>query len=125
MKKRQVLNICILFVIIFILVSLVFPEINYSKDLGLGDLNQYVDQPNARTPVKFRGMVNTIISIIQTAGSIISVIVLIIIGMRYMFSSVEEKAEYKKTMIGYMIGCIMVFSLVNLLGIIYDIATKI
>ena len=39
-----------------------------------------------------------------------------------MFSSIEERADYKKTMMGYIIGCVMVFALTNLLSIVYNIA---
>ena len=38
---------------------------------------------------------NQIITILSTVGSIASVIVLIILGLKYMMGSAEEKAEYK------------------------------
>ena len=38
-----------------------------------------------------------------------------------MIGSVEERAEYKKTMGPYVIGCIMVFAISNLLTLIYNI----
>ena len=88
---------------------------------GLGDLNSYAQEPGT-TPTEFRQKANRVIGIIQVSGSIFSVIALIAIGIRYMFSSIEEKAEYKKTMIGYMIGCIMVFCLTNILAFVYDLA---
>lgn len=61
---------------------------------------------------------NVIIGGIQLIGSIISVIVLILLGIKYMTGSVEEKAEYKQTMIPYLIGAIMLFAITNLLAII-------
>ena len=64
---------------------------------------------------------NTIIGIIQFLGSFASVIVLIIIGIKYMTGSVEEKAEYKKTLFPYLIGAILVFTLTNILAIINNI----
>ena len=45
-----------------------------------------------------------IISGIKIFGIIVSVIVLMIMGIKYMTGSIEEKAEYKKTMIPYLIG---------------------
>ena len=50
-----------------------------------------------------------IISIISTVGVVIAVIVLLIIGIKYMMGSASEKAEYKKTMIPYLIGAVLVF----------------
>lgn len=87
----------------------------------LGNLDDYA-QPSSSDPEEFRQKANKVIGVIQVCGSIFSVIALIAIGIRYMFSSIEEKAEYKKTMIGYMIGCIMVFCLTNILAFIYDLA---
>lgn len=87
----------------------------------LGNLDDYA-QPSSSDPTEFRQKANRVIGIIQVCGSIFSVIALIAIGIRYMFSSIEEKAEYKKTMIGYMIGCIMVFCLTNILAFVYNLA---
>ena len=39
-----------------------------------------------------------------------------------MMGSVEEKAEYKKTLLPYVIGASMVFAASSLVSIIYNIA---
>ena len=65
---------------------------------------------------------NNIIKVIQMIGSIVSVVTLIAMGIKYMVGSIEEKAEYKKTMLPYVIGAIMVFSITNLVCFIFDIA---
>lgn len=61
---------------------------------------------------------NKIIGGIQYLGSIISVIVLIIIGIKYIIGSTEEKAEYKETMVPYVIGAVFVFAVSNILAAI-------
>ena len=61
---------------------------------------------------------NVIIGGIQLIGSMVSVIVLIIIGIKFIVGSAEEKAEYKQEMIHYIIGAVMLFSISNILGII-------
>lgn len=68
--------------------------------------------------VKDKG--NVIIGGIQFIGTIISVIVLIIIGIRFIYGSVEERAEYKESLKPYLIGAIMLFSTTNLLAIISE-----
>ena len=50
-----------------------------------------------------------IVSIITTVGIIVAVIVLLILGIKYMMGSASEKAEYKKTMIPYLVGAILIF----------------
>lgn len=64
---------------------------------------------------------NIIIGGIQFIGSIVSVIALILIGIKFIVGSAEERAEYKESMKPYIIGAILVFSTANLLGIISEI----
>lgn len=64
-----------------------------------------------------------VLGIINTIGVVASVIVLMILGIKYMVGSVEEKAEYKKSMLAYVIGAVMVFGITTIANIIYTIAT--
>ncbi len=52
---------------------------------------------------------NQIIGILTTVGVVVAVIVLLILGIKYMMGSASEKAEYKKTMIPYLVGAILIF----------------
>lgn len=63
-----------------------------------------------------------IIGIIQVVGSIAAVAVLVVLGIKYMMGSTEEKAEYKKTMMPYLIGAVLIFAAANLAGLIYKFA---
>ena len=62
---------------------------------------------------------NQIITIVSTIGSIASVIVLVVLGLKYMMGSAEEKAEYKKTLMPYVIGAALVFAASAISGIIF------
>lgn len=64
-----------------------------------------------------------IVGTIQVIGVVVSVVALIIIGLRYMFGSVEDKANYKETMIPYIIGVVMLFTITTLLQILYNFVT--
>ena len=50
-----------------------------------------------------------ILGIVQLVGSIAAVVVLVVLGIKYMMGRAEEKAEYKKTMIRYLVGAILIF----------------
>lgn len=52
---------------------------------------------------------NQIIGIITTVGVVVAVVVLLILGIKYMMGSASEKAEYKKTMIPYIVGAALIF----------------
>ena len=64
-----------------------------------------------------------ILGYIQVVGMIVAVIGIAIIGLKYMFSSVEGKAEYKKTMMPYIVGCFMLMGTSIVIGIIKSVAT--
>ena len=50
-----------------------------------------------------------IVSIITTIGIIVAIIELLVLGIKYMMGSAAEKAEYKKTMIPYLVGAVLIF----------------
>lgn len=66
-----------------------------------------------------------IIGTLQVLGTIASVVALIIIGIKYMYGSVEEKAEYKENLKPYVIGCSLLLVISNVAGIIYKFAVAI
>ena len=68
---------------------------------------------------------NAVIQVLSVVGSILSVIVIVVLGIKYMLGSVEEKAEYKRTLIPFLIGAIFIFAASTIAGIVYQVAIKI
>ena len=68
---------------------------------------------------------NKVIGILQVVGILVSVIVLMIIGIKYMMGSAEEKSEYKKTFIPYIVGALLVFAASAFAKMIYEWVTGI
>ena len=62
---------------------------------------------------------NNILGIIQAVGTLVTVGTLMVLGIKYMTGSVEERASYKKSMVPYIVGIIILFSAVNLTAIVY------
>lgn len=60
-----------------------------------------------------------LVSIITSIGVIVSVISIAVLGVKYMLGSVEERAEYKKTLMPYFIGATLVFGASTIAQIIY------
>ncbi len=75
---------------------------------------------NATNAVK--GLGNNILGIVSTGASVLAVIILIVLGVKYMMGSAEEKAEYKKTLLPYFIGAIFVFGAGLISSIIFNFA---
>lgn len=94
-----------------------------ARQTGVINPNDYKpdNTKEAQNSEELAKMGNTIIGFLQILGSILSVAVLAVLGVKYMVGSVEERAEYKKNMMPYIIGAVMVFAITNLLKIIVDI----
>ena len=61
-----------------------------------------------------------VLHILAIVGSGLSIIFLICLGIKYMLGSIEEKAEYKKTMLPYLVGAIFVFGASSIAGVVYN-----
>ena len=78
---------------------------------------------NAATAVK--GFGNNILGMVSTGASVLAVIILIVLGIKYMMGSAEEKAEYKKTLMPYVIGAGLVFAASSIAQIVYSFMEKV
>ena len=92
-------------------------------DESLGDLDQY--KGTTMDSKKLEHMGKGILSVIQVIGTVLSVVILIIIGIKYMLGSVEEKADYKKTMMPYIYGTLFLFAGSQIPQIIYEFVKNI
>lgn len=119
--KKTIKIISILFLLIMIIFSI---TTNVQADI---DINP--KQYNPGIPTKQEGgraitMAGKILGIVRNCGVIVSVIALTIIGLKYMFGSLDEKANYKENMVPYIAGCALVAACTIIPSIIYSIATK-
>lgn len=64
-----------------------------------------------------------ILSAVTTAGIVLSVIMLAVLGVKYMMGSAEEKAEYKKSMMPYLIGAVLIFAASTIATAVYNLAS--
>ena len=62
----------------------------------------------------------SLVGILQVVGIVLSVIVLIVLGIKYMLGSAEEKSEYKKSMIPYIVGAALIFAASIFANVIYQ-----
>ena len=105
--------------ILLVLLLIIFFISNVSNAL---DTSYY--RPTALTSSdtsKIADMAGTVLGIIRNVGIITSVVILTIIGLKYMFGSLEEKANYKENMIPYIVGCFLLASTTTIPSIVYEI----
>ena len=117
MKKKIGMKNIIISLIIMLIIML--PSMAFASDMTNGvninrGLSNIVEGPG-----------NTILGIIRVFGIVASVAVLMVLGIKYMLGSVEEKAEYKKSLPIYFIGCFLVFGISAFLNVIYNLIEEI
>ena len=77
-------------------------------------------QVSALTPKEIKGTAkNTtaiskagqnIVGVLQAVGIVLSVVMLSVIGIKYLMGSAEEKADYKKSLMPYVVGAALIFT---------------
>lgn len=117
MKNKTILK---LIIICIILISIFVPRVNATINPGdykPGDLTS----ADYYVPFKFAG---TILNAITIVGVVIAVVMVMVLGIRYMMGSVEQRAEYKKTMMPMLIGAILLFTTSTIVSIIYNLVSQ-
>ena len=121
--------------IILIMLSMMFGQMNvvYCRQVeGAGDGTQSSKtiHPDTYKPtveddsLKFNDKVRVILGIIRAIGIVLSVVVLMIIGIKEMTGTVEEKSIIKQALPGYILGVVLVVAMTTLPSIIYEWASK-
>ena len=63
-----------------------------------------------------------IMGMIRNIAAIAAVIIIMVLGVKYMLGSVEEKAEYKKSFMPLIIGIVLVVSATTIAAFIFNMA---
>lgn len=115
--KKKIFKVSLVIILIQILFAIICMNTGKVTAFGVEDFTG--TKVISSEPVDFG---NQIITVLTTIGVSTSVIVLIILGLKYMMGSVEEKAEYKKSMKPYVIGAFLVFAASTIAGVIFNVA---
>lgn len=109
----------IITITLMVLMFTSFVNIAYADDIDPDDFKDIYNQSGTSTLSNKTGQ---IINIVQIAGTGISVIALIVLGIKYILSSPNEKATVKEQLIPYVIGAIIFFAASNLVAIVIGFA---
>ena len=129
MKKRIVLLILlILFINVIGCCNNVFAKGTKMEDLiGAKSPMKKVSTPD-ETGEKGSGIIggiNTVIGLLQLAGSGISIIVVTLLGVKYILASPADKADVKKSITPIIIVCALLFAGVKIVATVMDFSTKV
>lgn len=63
-----------------------------------------------------------LMGLIQIAGMVVAVIIIAVLGIKYLMGSTQEKAKYKEIMMPYLIGAILLFAAPTIANMVYEFA---
>ncbi|MBR6504215.1 MAG: hypothetical protein IKT41_00585 [Clostridia bacterium] len=66
-----------------------------------------------------------VLGFVRNIGAIVSVLGIAVLGLRYMWGSLEQKANYKETMFPFIIGIAMTVGVTVIITIVQSVAEKI
>lgn len=115
---KKIIKILPILMVVLIILTACTPVM--AKQVG-----NLVINPSTSAAAGAQNIGNQILGIIRVIGTVVAVGVLMVLGIKYMMGSAEEKAEYKKTMIPYLVGAILLFGAVNLASYIVTMASAI
>ncbi len=124
-NKKKLFKILIITSLVLIIAMVIFSNIpvKASSDpvTNPGDFDLSKGQTDDAG--KINEKIGPILGWLSVVGIVISVIAIAVIGLKYMLGSVEERADYKKTMISYIIGVMLIATVTTLPTIIYNFTT--
>jgi len=115
MKVKKFL---VIFIIMFLIISMFC---NFSNAVTMNELTDSMRNINTSSEQgRLGGFLNSIIVLMQVVGTGIAIVMVTILGIKYMIVSVEEKAEIKKQAMPILIGSVLLFGAVNLVAVMWS-----
>lgn len=81
------------------------------------------DSITAKEPTDATKMVDLggkILGGLRVFGTIASVLIIAILGIKYLTASPEGKADYKANMVPYIVGAVLLFGATNVASLVYN-----
>lgn len=115
MKKTS--KILIVLLLTIILISFSCSVFAAKTGLNPGDIEAtYGDAGTLKTKA------GQIMGMIRNVAVVAAVIIIMVLGVKYMLGSVEEKAEYKKSFVPLIVGIVLVVSATAIATFIFNMA---
>lgn len=130
---RKISKIIIVFTVMINLI--IIPLNSFAQDVGYSSLssssildnNKYENiidweiTSDAFLPEDVLEIVGLAISFLRNISMISTVLIITILGIKFMIGSVEQKAEYKKSYINIIIGVVLITSIFSIVDFILSI----
>ena len=125
MKKRNIIKTVSLVIISFIILFILFSNYQVLATLGDPAENPGNWKPDDINEPEIMEKAGKILGVISTIGIVSSVIALTGLGIKYFLGSVEEKASFKKSLLPYVIGVVLLGACSTIPNLLYIISKAI
>ena len=112
-KSIKILSVLLIAVMLLSAASAVF-----ASGLKPGDVQPVYD---GQSTSELEGKAEKVLGWIRNIAAIISVIILAILGVKFMIGSTEERAEYKKSFIPLIVGIVVVVAASSIATMLFSI----
>ena len=125
---KLTLNMILIFILVFVFAvcasNYVFAATGASTQDAITAMNGLNDAGADDTTSKTLGpILNTALGFVQIVGTGISVIMVTMLGIKYMLAAPADKADVKKQIAPLVIGAILLFAAANIINVVAQIAT--
>lgn len=117
LNSKKVLKIVAVILLIMLAFTIVQP-VFAAGEIKPGSLNATYGSDDGGLSKK----AGQIMGLIRNIAVVVGVIMLMVIGVKFMLGSAEEKAEYKKSLMPLVIGIVIVMMATTLVSFVYNFA---
>ena len=125
MKKKTLRKVVVIFMVLIQLIiisnSVLGATTTQANTIATLDGNIDTSSKAARTII---GVSKTLLELLQLIGIAVGLIMLVIIGIRFILKSDKEKPDFKNVAMNYIFGAICIFGATTILTFIQKIAIQ-
>ena len=120
--KRILMKIILLISIAILLISVFYNC--YATDVISQFDGKIADTNNGATngATKIRAIMSIVLEVVRNVGAGLAVLIIIVIGCKYIIASAGERADIKKNAVPYVIGVVVLFASSGIAGILKEFA---
>ena len=119
MKKTSKLKILSTLIIIMVVIGFISPV------FASGDIDQSFTFSSTATATDLESKLGNVWGIVSMKANFIAVVMVVVAGIRYMFASADQKAEFKQSMAGIIAGIAFAFAAGSIVSLIISISDTI
>ena len=118
LNSKKVLKIVAVILLVMLAFTIIQPVFAATGELTPNNLSATYSANDGGLSEK----AGRIMGLIRNIAVVVGVIMLMIIGVKFMLGSAEEKAEYKKSLMPLVIGIVIVMMATTLVSFVYNFA---